>query len=395
MARRISIFICTVFIILSQIILSPAYAQSDQNSGEGDVASVANPKQPQVAYNGDELIVQVIKEIVQAVVAGFDKLENNAGLDDAGQTIMYMLLSVMLAWGAMKSMTGNGVTSFMEEAIVLLIMVGVIQTLLWSGGIKGIESFINSIASSIAGDDLSNLDSTLTKAVTRNFNAVLDILTMPSIESNSGWGLGKVLVAIPQTILQIFAKFIAACFLVISCGIFIANVVLAYGSIIIAKALAPILIPWLLLPSASFLFDGWLRFFLGSCMFKVVGAFFIMLTDNWISAIAKISKNVKVGTEVDALALYSGNFLIYAAIIMIAATTAYLMTMVPTIAAGIISGTNRAAFNGTAALSKGVGAGRGANGAVNKVAGDAFKAGQKLASRNQNPIKVNIGSKVS
>ncbi|MEQ6436326.1 type IV secretion system protein [Comamonas sp. w2-DMI] len=252
---RLLSFVCVILLSGFNV-----FAQSSLDGTEA-VATSSSEKKPQATYPGAALIQQVISEIVQAVVKGFDDLANNAGFDDVGQTIMYMLMAVMLAWASVRSMFGAGINAFLEEAISLLLVMGIIQLLLWSGGIDGIEKFINSIATNIAGDDLSNLSSTLESSLKRTFKACLDILTMPSIESNSGWNVAQVLVAIPQTILQVFAKFISAAFVVLSCAIFVANVVLAYGSLIIAKALAPIMIPWLLLPSASFLFDGWLKFF--------------------------------------------------------------------------------------------------------------------------------------
>lgn len=393
-----SIFTIILALILVSFSGGGALAQSSGDGTEA-IATSGSEKKPQATYPGAALIEQVISEIVQAVVKGFDDLANKSGFDDVGQTIMYMLLAVMLAWALVKSLFGAGISAFLEEAISLLLVMGIIQLLLWSGGIDGIEKFINSIATNIAGDDLSNLSSTLQTSLKGTFKACLDILTMPSIESNSGWNVAKVLVAIPQTILQVFAKFIAAAFVVLSCGVFVANVVLAYGSIIIAKALAPIMIPWLLLPNASFLFDGWLKFFLGACMFKVVGAFFIKLTDNWITGIATIATKVKVDTDVDALSLFSGNFLVYVAIILMSACSAYLMIMVPSIASGILSGSAaRAGFTGVSTLMNGVG-GRsissgyksGSNG-VNAGARGAFNAGQKLMSRPNVPMPT-IGSR--
>ena len=240
----------------------------------GAVAQPPNRVQ-QPAFDASGIINQVIESIISAVEDGFTSLAQSPSMEDAGNSIMYMLMAVMLGWAGLKAILGNGINSFFEETVVLLIMMAVIQALLSSGGIDGIERFVNGVATNIAGSDMSNLRITLDTTIKKTFNAVVDILSMPSIASASGWSVGQILTAVPQMMAQILAKMICAMFLVMSSGIFIANVIIAYGSIMIAKALAPILIPWLLLPSASFLFDGWLRFFLGSCMFKVVGAFFV------------------------------------------------------------------------------------------------------------------------
>lgn len=385
--QKISDFIAAFFLAIAMLVpCGQAFAQ-DAPDVSNMVTTSTEPKEAQSGFSGDALVQQVISNLVQTIVAGFRNLEEKVSLKDAGSTILYLLVAILLAWAAVKAMVGNGLNSFIEEMMAILLTLAVIEMFLNSGGIDGIEKFIDSIASGIAGSNLSGLENSLKTVVLKTFNAVLDIITMPSIESSSGWNMVKVLVAIPQTIMQILAKFIAASFLVMSCGIFIANIVLAYGSIIIAKVLAPIMIPWLLLSQASFMFDGWLRFFIGSCLFKVVGAFFIQLTSNWIDNIALISKNVKVDTNVDALALYSGNLLVYAAIIMLAATSAYMMMMVPGIASGLLSGSSGKGFSGTAAMTNGAGfkgiargTGAGSRGVTN-VSKDAFNAGMKLAKK--------------
>ncbi|WP_080746934.1 type IV secretion system protein [Comamonas thiooxydans] len=368
---------CAVVLLFAVLMGNVAIAQD--SFGETPIPTPTENKVQQPAFDASGIINQVINQIINSVEDGFQSLSNSPSLEDAGNSIMYMLMAVMLAWAGLKSMLGNGISSFFEETVVILIMMAVIQALLASGGIDGIEKFINGVASSIAGSDMSNLRSTLDSTIKKTFNAVVNILSMPSISSASGWSVGQILTAIPQMIAQIFSKMISAMFLVMASGIFIANVIIAYGSIMIAKALAPILIPWLLLPSASFLFDGWLKFFLGSCMFKVVGAFFVKLTESWVSGIADISVNVKVGTEVDAVALFAGNMLIYAAIIMMSATAAYLMMQIPIIAPGIVSGSSRAGFTGLANFMGGAGGGAIKNSSSRY--GGAVGGGAKFAAR--------------
>lgn len=383
MQRAIKTLLCIFALTLSVFMAGGAFAQS-----QGGGAPTSPPQRvQQPAFDASGIINQVIESIIAAVESGFTNLSQSPSMADAGYSIMYMLMAVMLGWAGLKAILGNGISSFFEEMVVLLIMMAVIQALLSSGGIDGIEKFVNGVATNIAGSDMSNLRLTLDSTIKKTFNAVVDILSMPSIASASGWSIGQLLTAIPQMMAQILAKMICAMFLVLSSGIFIANVIIAYGSIMIAKALAPIMIPWLLLPSASFLFDGWLRFFLGSCMFKVVGAFFVKLTESWISGIAAISVNVRVGTEVDAVALFAGNMLIYASIIMMSATAAYLMMQVPIIAPGIISGSSRAGFQGVASMMGGAG-GKAISGATGRTTGgmgrmgkDAFKAGAGVASK--------------
>lgn len=360
-------------VLFGFVTATAVYAQSN---GSGNT-------QPQAPYSSDEVIRKVISEIVQSVDKAFTSLGNQA-LNDAGQTILWMLIAVLIAWYALRSYIGNGMTSFLEEAITLFLIVGVVQLLLWSGGIEGIEKFISSIASSIAGEQLSDLPTALNSVLNQTFTAAKRVLSMPSIKSDSGFSVGQILTAIPQTIAQYIAKFIAVGFMILGASVYVANIILAYGMIVIAKALAPIMLPWLLLPQASFLFDGWLRFFIGACLIKVIGAFFIKLTNNWITSIVDLSQNVLINSNVDPYTLYIGNLLIYMAIAFMAAVVAYLMIMLPAIASGIISGsTARAGFSGMSTLTGGAG-GRGIQqglAAPSKAGMSAAKALDKISSK--------------
>lgn len=319
------------------------------------LSSVAHAETAQPTYSTAQVIRQVIAEITRSVSDGFTGL-NSGMFDTAGQSILWMLILILMVWSAIKSYFGPGFNSFIEDSIVLFLQVGIIQLFLWSGGIAAIEAFINSIATAIAGADLSSLPETVGGTLQKTFESVFKILTMPSIETKVGFSLEKLLVALPQLILQYFAKFISAALVLLGALVYIANVILAYGSIVIAKSLAPVLIPWILVQQTSFLFDGWLRFFIGACLFKVVGAFFIKLTSNWIDSITLISERVKLSADTDPYTLFAGNLIVYVAIIFLAGAAAYLMTMVPSLASGLISGsTMGAGFKGMGALTGGLG----------------------------------------
>ncbi len=357
-------------VVLSVFFSGNSYAQPAEGSN----------LKPQPVYSTEEVIKKVISEIVQAVDKAFKSLGNQA-FDDAGQTILWMLVAILIAWYAVRSFVGKGINAFLEEAITLFLLVGVIQLLLWSGGITAIESFISSLAASIAGESLADLPTTLNTILNKSFTATMRVLSMPSLKSDSGFSLGQLVTALPQSLAQYIAKFIAAGFIIVGACVYVANVILAYGMIIIAKALAPIMIPWLLIPQASFLFDGWLRFFLGACLVKVIGAFFIKLTNSWITGIVEVSQNVLLDANVDPYTLYIGNLLVYMAIALMAGLVAYLMIMIPGIASGLISGSSaRTGFSGMSTLTSGLG-GRGVMGGTKKSVSAPAQAAMALSKK--------------
>ena len=200
--QKISNFIAAFFLAIAMLVpCGQAFAQ-DAPDVSNMVTTSTEPKEAQSGFSGDALVQQVISNLVQTIVAGFRNLEEKVSLKDAGSTILYLLVAILLAWAAVKAMVGNGLNSFIEEMMAILLTLAVIEMFLNSGGIDGIEKFIDSIASGIAGSNLSGLENSLKTVVLKTFNAVLDIITMPSIESSSGWNMVKVLVAIPQTIID-------------------------------------------------------------------------------------------------------------------------------------------------------------------------------------------------
>ena len=166
-------------------------------------------------------------------------------------------------------------------------------------------------------------------------------------------------------LIQLIAKMMAGFFIVLGFVIYACNIVLSFGSVILAKAFAPIMIPFLMLPATSFIFDGWLRFFLSALLMKAVGGFFITVCDTLISNMTQVAQSVYLLSNVDGLSLISANFVVYVCLVALAGLSAYLMTMVPGIANGLINGsamstgfsgvgviTNGAAFRGASRMTR-------------------------------------------
>lgn len=106
----------------------------------------------------------------------------------------------------------------------------------------------------------------------------------------------------------------------------------------VGMTLGPILVPWFLLPTASFLFDGWLRFMITAGLMKVVGAV-LMTIVNAAIVIAKGHVDTTIAhiedvTTVDTFAMI--------VVCIITCIGLFLMWQAPTIAAGLVSGSAKA-----------------------------------------------------
>ncbi|CAN7741145.1 type IV secretion system protein [Acidovorax sp. LjRoot118] len=350
---------------------------------------------------------QVISEIVNVVGQAFRAVASNSGLKTMGESITYFLVITVFAWGLLKAMVeGGGINAVVSELVPLMMSFAVIYALLNLGGIGHIVGFMDGVASAIAGAPMGTFESALTNSASMTFKIVADIFSMPSIATRLSLtepGLWVPILA--MFMLQLIAKLVTAFFVVLALGIYLANIVLAYGSIMLASALAFIMVPFMLLPALSFIFEGWLRFTLGAAMTKVVGAFFLAFTSKLMAGMVVLAKKVVVPPESDFTTLYVGSFILYCGLIMLAVLCAYLMMQVPGLATGLLSGSAGAAgFKGMRALTGGMAGGIGRNTAISSgratfgtkgadgarvggAAGAVRAAGGALVSRVQkNPV---------
>lgn len=319
---------------------------------------------PQQDFDVKAIGPDTMKRVVRNISDSLQALESSTAIAGAADSIATFLVLIILAWALVKSMFGNGFNQFIEAAIHTFLMYGIVQAFLHAGGIEGIVSFVDSIATAFTGGSMSTLYDALDTTVDKTFGALSSVLSMPSGNTKYKWS--EVLDWLNLTIfflIQLIAKMMAGFFIVLGFVIYACNIVLSFGSVILAKAFAPIMIPFLMLPATSFIFDGWLRFFLSALLMKAVGGFFITVCDTLISNMTQVAQSVYLLSNVDGLSLISANFVVYVCLVALAGLSAYLMTMVPGIANGLINGsamstgfsgvgviTNGAAFRGASRM---------------------------------------------
>ncbi|MDN0082487.1 type IV secretion system protein [Crenobacter sp. SG2305] len=188
-------------------------------------------------------------------------------------------------------------------------------------GKKAIESFLemagNIIGLSVAPDPNSAQTSTDPSALS---------LAMSGEFLKAAAGLIDKLVAL---IIRSAAAIVA----VIAGAIYVAQMVLADMAVVIGVIIGPIMIPWLMLPATSFLFDGWLRFMIVAGMWKVVGAVVFKITSGAITSLsAAIAHTDTYAKDYGTLTLMSLGLLIATVIL------AFLMSKIPDFANSLVSG---------------------------------------------------------
>jgi hypothetical protein len=299
---------------------------------------------------------RTMKLVVQKISENLQNLENSTTISSASDSILTMIVALLLAWSLVQAMFSGGFNKFIEAGIHTFLMWGIAYALINVGGIQGIAAFIDSIAAVLNGGNMSTLADALNTTIDKTFGALSSVLSMPSGNSNYKWtedfDWAPLLVI---TVVQFLAKMVAGFLIILAFIIYACNIVLSFASIILAKAFAPVMIPFLLIPATAFIFNGWLKFFLTALLVKCVGAFFIKVCDAIINSIQSVAQSVYVAPDVDGLALVSANFVVYACLVGMAGLAAYLMTMVPSIANGLMSGSSvGSGFKGVGVITNGM-----------------------------------------
>lgn len=287
-----------------------------------------------------ELMAELIQNLASAITGSLQALTQNNGLAEVGNHLTLMIFAIVFAWGMIKNMmSGDGINGIVAEFVGLAATAAVINLFLTLGGVASIIKFMDSVASVFGAQP--DLGKDIVSALKKGFLAIVHVASMPSVETNipfGPWNIGEALGIGIGALIQILARLITAVILVISLCVYIANIVLAHGSIALAAALAPVMIPFLLAPATSFIFDGWLKFTISSAMIKVVGAFMLAFTDKLMSAMVVMAEKIALPANADFAAIVSTSIVFNMGLILLAGLCAYLMMQVPGLANGLIRG---------------------------------------------------------
>lgn len=318
------------------------------------VRAQSNPQPPtaQPAIQADT-VKTAVSAVITTIDSAFQKLTNNSGIKDAGKSITYMLFTLVLVWNLLRCMVeGEGINGIVAALIPLFGTLAIITMLLDSNGVQNIVSFMDSLATSFGMQ--SELGAAIQNAIQKGFEAIGNIMTMPSLNTEIPFSLnpGPIIGVLISSLVAILARLLTALLVVVAVGFYLANIVLAQGSILLAVAMAPLMVPFILVQSLDFIFNGWLRFTLGAAMMKVVGAFMLGITDGIMAELVTLSKTVKLPPNSDYATIMIANYIVYAGLILMAGLCAYLMMMVPQLASGLLSGNGGQGFKNMKAITQ-------------------------------------------
>lgn len=322
-----------------------------QTTDAGDVAYTPtsldevtpNPRVMGLPYGGAEMI--------QSIFGTMDtKLKNVAESDKLGKfrdAILAAGLIISLLWAGVKTMmAGKGIGELLGEWIPVMMAAGVVMAFTTPGpGSVGyqIVSLMDSIASAltlaVGGTqiDTSSIAKVAQTAASTTYATVMDIFTTPQ-QSSVTWNPVTWVSAPFAFIFRVLISAVTAFFVVISMCVYLATAIMAMVSISLVVALAPVMVPFLVFKPMSWLFESWLRFLLGACMLKLVGAFMLALTSGLFTQMRVLGQSIAKDAKAGVIDSYNGDIILYLLVLMVSVLAGLLMAQVPSIASGLMSG---------------------------------------------------------
>ena len=192
----------------------------------------------------------------------------------------------------------------------------------------------------------------ITAGIQSGMAALVNIFSMPSTNTSVSFSLdffATAMAAGMQFLFAIIGKLLAGAIIVVATGIYVANVVIAHGSIVLALAMAPIMVPWLIVPAMSWVFDSWLKFTIGAGMIKIVGAFMLSFTSALMNGMANLSNTIRIPGNADWMSVTGVHVIFYMGLALVAFLAAYLCYQLSTKGVGVLVGLQRGVGPGAAA----------------------------------------------
>lgn len=283
--------------------------------------------------------ISTFESVTNLMITSINLSIKDTALYSIGEKLFVGLSIIVLVWRGFEIVMQSGkITDVMGSLIRTLMLISIAYWMMGSeDDMSPVAGFITDLTGSVA-HQLNrawneNAATMIINGVTSIFGTMADIgKIMADLIGTGHWTsmLTNAFVNIPVLLYLALALAI----LMLSMVMYFAICILTIFASKIAIVLAPILVPWIVLEATSFIFDGWLKFFITTNLYKVVGATVLLITEGSFSAVTKATNNFVSLPWTDRV-------LTSILVAVIAAVLTYLMMQVPAIASGLISGGGR------------------------------------------------------
>lgn len=266
-----------------------------------------------------------------------------------GSTLLSAIALLVLSWEGVKiAMEMSTINETMGKFVNLILITGITFFLFdnyatFFGQTGYLHSGFNTIAASFGmGGDFGTV---VSKAVNSFFTLAgnimgFDVKKATGAESPSLWeqikglaDIGSAVATFIDWLPSLIVRAAAALVTIIAGAIFIIQMLLSQLAVVIGAIIGPIMIPWMLIPATSFLFDGWLKFMITAGMWKVVGAIIYKMAEPAITKLATAVSNTNgMAEDFGYLTLQALGILLVVVVI------AVLMSKIQELAEALVSG---------------------------------------------------------
>lgn len=325
------------------------------------------------------------QEINQLVVGPLtEMLSRSASLTGTmngyGKTLLSAITLLVLSWEGIKiAMEMSTINETMGKFVNLILITGITfflfdnyESYFGQSGllIKGFDNIATSLG--MGGDFATVVNKAVNSFFTLAGNIMgFDVKKATGAESPSLWeqikeytDIGAAFATFVDWLPSLIVRAAAALVTIVAGAIFIIQMLLSQLGIVIGAIIGPIMIPWMLIPATSFLFDGWLKFMITAGMWKVVGAIIYAMAEPAITKLATAVSNTNgMAEDFGYLTLQALGILLVVVVI------AVLMSKIQELAQALVSG--------------GTVGGISQRWAMSKIAGGAGAPGRYASSRAQ------------
>lgn len=227
--------------------------------------------------------------IVDGAVATFDIHV----LSDVGMNLFWALAAFVVSWRGIKLAMASGesksLSPMMNQLIKTIFGVTLVLFLLGAGFdmvfIQGIDGSLQKVSGLLLPGGMSgSAVSTSIAAMYEGLNVVSKMMSDLFKDVTVLDTLTVFFKNLPTVLVLIFVQ-IMIIFGIVS---YFALISMSFVMVKVALVIAPIFIPWLLLPVTSFVFMGWLRFLISASLYQVIGAAIIYFSQSLLAGTAKL-----------------------------------------------------------------------------------------------------------
>ncbi|CAG0960191.1 hypothetical protein MTYP_00686 [Methylophilaceae bacterium] len=281
----------------------------------------------------DQAASQILAE------AGQYLAEKSGVIQGYGHDLFLALGALAFAWMGIRLILEAGeLTSIMGGLIRTILLAGIVYWLVSAGYsivfVDGIAGSLDQIANTLLpGGSMSGTLSESLSAFYRAGTATMELTN--DFAAGESWNPLNIMGKIYSSLAQVGALFLSGLLLLLAGGVFFIVAMASQFMVTIAIILGPVFIPWLLLPAATFVFDGWLRFLISAALWKVLAAIIVGITSGVFQSLAsKAEAAAKAGSSANYGEVMLASFVAG----LTALLAAYLLLQIPSIAAALAGG---------------------------------------------------------